>query len=121
MNIDRVMILPAALTPLARTLAAGLSPAGEGMFVTPLYDATNTITHYISSGWIGEEFGALIVDADALFTACKGAATLAQCNALVGQSIVSDGTVMIDGVEMAEDAHGLIARMGFTLSSGVMP
>lgn len=109
MNINRVIIIPASLTPLARALAAGLSPAGEGMFTTPLYDATNTITHYISSGWIGEEFGALIADADLLFATCEGATTIEQCTALVSQSIVS-----------TDEPHGLIATMGLTLS-GVMP
>lgn len=108
MNTFRTIIIPASLTPLARALAGGLSPAGEGMFVTLLYDATNTITHYISSGWIGEEFGTLIMDADALFVACKGMATLEQCQALVSQSVVSD-------VEI-KDPHVLIAEMGLSLS-----
>lgn len=110
MNINRTIIIPTSLTPLARALAAGLAPAGAGMFVTPLYDTTNTITHYISSGWIGEEFGALITDADLLFAACKGAATLEQCNALISQSVVS-----------ADEPHALIAGMGLTLSGGVVP
>lgn len=104
-NIFHTIIIPASLAPLARALGAGLSPAGAGMFVTPLYDATNTITHYISSGWIGEEFGTLITDADLLFEACAGAATIEQCTALVSQSTVS-----------TDEPHSLIATMGLTLS-----
>lgn len=109
MSIFRSIIIPASLITLARALAAGLSPAGAGMFITPLYNAAGTITHYISSGWIGEEFGALITDADLLFAACKGAATLDQCTALVSQSTVS-----------TDEPHSLIASMGLTLY-GVTP
>lgn len=108
MNIFRTIIIPASLTPLARALGAGLSPAGDGMFITPLYDATNTVTHYVSSGWIGEEFGALIMDADLLFAACEGAATLAQCQALVSKSTVS-----------TDEPHSLIATMGLSLYGAV--
>lgn len=115
MNILRTILIPTALAPLARALAAGLSPAGAGMFTRTVYDATDKVTYYISSGWIGEDFGALITDANALFAACKGAATLAQCQALVAQSIVSDGTALIDGAVVPEDAHALIARIGVHL------
>ena len=50
-DIARTMIVPAALAPLARALAAGLSPGGVGMFQTGLSPTgAEPATHYVSSG-----------------------------------------------------------------------
>lgn len=88
------MIVPAALAPLARALAAGLSPAGAGMFVVPLSPTGELpATHYVSSGGIQQEFADAIASGDALYAACQAAVapvTLEQCNALVAQSDVTD-------------------------------
>lgn len=128
MNINRTIIIPAMLTPLARALAEAQSAGGVGMFATPLYTGAN-ITHYISSGWIDEAFDALLplhsiqvtktgtvvtppsqavkdASANLLFNAGKGMATLAQCQALVETSIVINCDV--------EGAQATVARMGLT-------
>jgi hypothetical protein len=79
----------AALAPLARVLAAAQSPGGVGMFERACYTG-GAITHYISSGQISAEFDVLLTDANALFAAAGGAATLAQCQDLISTSIVRD-------------------------------
>lgn len=87
------LIIPATLAPLARALAAGLSPRGEGMFTAALSSTgQEPATHYVSSGFIDTAIGELLNDADALYAACQAAGasvTLAQCQALVSQSDVS--------------------------------
>ena len=112
--VKLTMIVPAALTPLARGLAAALSPAGAGMFTVPcapieadprnrntrpgreaVVYAPQAPTHYASSGFIEEEFAALVVDAQAMFAAVQTAGapvTQEQCEALVSQSIVIPGS-----------------------------
>lgn len=105
-NINRTILVPATLAPLARALAAGLSAGGTGMFEVPLCKA-GQITYYVSSGWIDEGFGMALTDADALFSACGGAATLAQCQALVAQSIVVDCDV--------ESAQATMDKLGLTV------
>lgn len=91
---DFTLIVPVALTPLARALAAGLSPRGAGMFTAALSPTgQEPATHYVSSGRIDAEIGAVLTDANALYAACQQAGasvTLAQCQALVSQSDVSN-------------------------------
>ena len=106
-NINRTILIPTTLAPLARALAAGLSSGGAGMFEVPLYK-DGQITYYVSSGWIDEAFDTVLTDADALFAACGGAATLTQCQALVAQSIVVDCDV--------ECAQATFERLGLLLS-----
>lgn len=126
-NVARTILIPASLTPLARALAAGLSSAGAGMFTTALaaISAPTTPTYYISSGLIDASFAGLLHDAGLLYAACQAAkppasVTLAQCQALVAQSVVSDGTttVLIDGVSTVvnEGPHELIARLGLKIN-----
>lgn len=116
MNVLRTILIPAGLAPLARALAAGLSPAGEGMFVRGLAPSNESEpTYYVSSGPIGEDFAELITDADKLHAACGGQATLSDCQALVSQSVVSDGFHEIDGEQVAEDPFALFARLGLVL------
>ena len=102
------LIVTAQLTPLARALAAGLSPGGVGMFTTGLSaDGNEPATHFISSGWINAEIGELLTDADALYAACVEAGaevTLAQCQALVTTSDVSD-----------EEAVAALERLGLQM------
>lgn len=109
MNINRTIIIPAALAPLARALSVGMSAGGVGMFETPLYTGAE-ITHYVSSGWIDEAFDVVLSDADALFAACGGAATLEQCQALTGTSEVADCDI--------ESAQATFDRLGVTLGTG---
>jgi len=60
-DIFRTMILPADVTPLAQQIASTLSPAGAGMWTTPLSPiAEGPATHYISTGYIGEDFAHMV-------------------------------------------------------------
>ena len=60
-DIFRTMLLPASVTPLAQRIAATLSPAGAGMWVTGLAPtAEGPATHYISSGYSGPEFAHMV-------------------------------------------------------------
>lgn len=106
MNVNRTIIVTAANAPLARTLASTLAAGGVNMFETPLYTGA-IITHYVSSGWINSDYDLMLTDADALFAACEGAATLLQCQTLVSTSIVIDCDT--------EGAYDTFARLGLTI------
>lgn len=72
---------------------------------------TSPATHYVSTGMIGTEFAAMLVDADALYAACQsvGASiTLEQCQALVSSADVSE-----------EQPFEAFARVGLEMVSGV--
>ena len=58
----RTLICTAATTPLARDIAATLSPSGgENMWLTGLSATGNApATHYVSTGLIAPEFAALV-------------------------------------------------------------
>jgi hypothetical protein len=58
----RTLITTAATTPLARNIAATLSPtAGQNMWLTGLSATGNApATHYVSTGLISPEFAALV-------------------------------------------------------------
>ena len=58
----RSLICTAATTPLARDIAATLSPtAGQNMWLTGLSATGNApATHYVSTGLISPEFAALV-------------------------------------------------------------
>lgn len=95
MNTFQTLIVTAALTPLARALAAGLSPTGgAGMFATGLSsNGEEPASHFVSSGHIDNKIAELLTDAEALHAACVAAeasVTLTQCEALVSTSDVSD-------------------------------
>lgn len=122
----RAIIIPAAHAPLARSLAAGLTPAGAGMWTTPLrpVGSTGEATHYVSAGEISNEFSVLLYNPGALHAACVKAGaqvTREQIDALLAAAIVSDGFyTYIDaktGVEMRveEGPHALLARLDLEL------
>ena len=57
----RSLITTAATTPLARDIAATLSPAGANMWLAGLSATGNApATHYVSTGLISPEFAALV-------------------------------------------------------------
>ena len=58
----RTLVTSAATTPLARDIAATLSPsAGQNMWLTGLSATGNApATHYVSTGLISPEFAALV-------------------------------------------------------------
>ena len=59
----RTLILPAAVTPLAREIAVTLSPGGIGMWTTGLSPTgAEPATHFISTGLISPEFAHMVPD-----------------------------------------------------------
>ncbi len=60
-DIFRTLIVPADHAVLARSIAAAFGPGGENMWTTPLSPAgANSATHFISTGFIPEEFAYLV-------------------------------------------------------------
>lgn len=61
-DVFRTLIVESADVDLARTIAATLDPAhSQGMWETPLSSTgAEPATHYISTGYIGEGFAALV-------------------------------------------------------------
>lgn len=109
------MIVQADHAPLARELAAALSPAGVGMFTSGLVPAGSAPgtepTHFISTGKIDAQFGPLLQDAEALYSAGIAAGvlcSLAQVQALVDSSDVSQ-----------EQPFSAMARLGVELQQPV--
>ena len=98
--IHRTIIVPAALVAAARELGAALSPAGAGMYSTPLSPAgSEPATHWVSSGLIDESFAAVLSSPEALYDYARAGAleqgltltaTLADAQALLAQGDVSD-------------------------------
>ncbi len=81
------------------------------MFATPLSPTGQLpATHFISSGWIGSQFAALLTDADAMYAAAQAAivqVTLAQCQALIAESDVTDPET--------ENPFAAMARLGLVM------
>lgn len=106
------IIVTAANQPLAQSLCAGLAgDSGAGMFTTALSASGQAAaSHYISTGCIQQEFAALMQDANAMFAAAQQAGasvTLAQCQALVGDSTVQDAEI--------EGPFATMARLGLVM------
>lgn len=60
MDTFRTLIIPADDAPLARFIAAAFGPGGVGMWTTDLSaDGEEPTTHYISAGFIPDEFVSL--------------------------------------------------------------
>ena len=61
-DVFRTMIVPAAKTPLAQSIATTIAPtAGQGMWTTPLSpDGQEPATHYVSTGYIAPEWDVLM-------------------------------------------------------------
>jgi len=59
-DIFRTLILPANTVQLARDIASALSPAGSGMWTTALSSDNITASHYISTGFISEDFAYMV-------------------------------------------------------------
>jgi hypothetical protein len=104
----RNIFVPADLAPLARMLAAGLSPAGAGMLVVGASPTTaGPATYFISSGPIQPQFAAAIADPALLYEAAVAAGvmvTFEDCVELVSRSDVS--------TDAPRDA---LARLGLVL------
>ena len=125
MYVNFTMIVPAEHAPLARALAAHLAgPPGDGMWLTGLSASGQApATHYVSSGPVGEEFDAMLTDADTLWGAVQMSAesglksvdaiTRADCVALVESAVVVD----LDD----EPVFDTLARLGLEIVTNDAP
>lgn len=119
----RTIIIPAAIVTKARTVGSELSAAGEGMYVTGLrpIGSTGLPTHYVSSGFLRDEFNTAITNAIALYNAAaQGAAsqgkpfttTQTDANDLIANGLVHAG---FDSSGNVEDPHQLFKRLGLEI------
>jgi hypothetical protein len=117
-DVFQTMIVTAACAPLARTIAAAISPeGGKDMFLTGLVPADGPAdaepTHYISTGKIHPQFVGLLADASLLHAAATAAGvdcTLADCQALVDEADVSEEKPF-----PSEEGQGALARLGLQI------
>lgn len=101
----------------ARTIAAALSPAGFSEFRIPLRPIGDTgpATHWLTSGWLGEQFVALARDPDALYAVTSGAGlpyTLDQLKAMHERAVIvpvedqdAQSFIAAQGMEIAQEAE----------------
>jgi hypothetical protein len=92
-KVFRTMIVTAGIVPTARQLAEAV-PAGLGMFVAA-YSPTGTepATHFVSEGWIEEQFAIALESPEALvamLAAVGVTMTLTDAEALLSQATVSE-------------------------------
>lgn len=92
METFRTMIVPVEHVALARSLAEGLSKAGgANMWLTPLSSTgTAPATHFISTGYIKEEFAVLMTDAQLIHNACDASVPLVSIQAMLSASDISE-------------------------------
>jgi hypothetical protein len=92
-KVFRTMIVSAAIAPTARQLAEAV-PAGLGMFVAA-YSPTGTepATHFVSEGWIEEQFAVALESPEALVAMLAAVGVtmpLADAQGLLSQATVSE-------------------------------
>lgn len=106
MNIERVILIKQGDVELARASAAILSPEhGVGMFTAPVYNEFGDVVYYISSGWIDSQVIRYMTDPVALYSITNSFATLAECESLINNGILS-----------TDDPHSLLNSLGLTLN-----
>ena len=129
-EVFRTIIILAGPAIKARALGASLSPAGAGMYLTGLSPGgTGEPTHYISSGWIGEDFASLIplttFDEDGIPTTTPGQPAIllgAAKQRAEGAGITLNVTLaqvqaILDTSDVTEqDPFVAIARLGLMLT-----
>lgn len=105
------IVVPAETAQTYRDLAASLHPAGEGMFLTPLYSGEE-LTHYISTGKIDAVFTDVLQDPE-LFAQETG------CSEEEAQGL-QDGITYIAVGEGGEEPplhnHEAIQSLGLSLT-----
>ena len=125
MDIFRTLILTAEVTPLAQQIAATLSPAGSGMWITGLSPSgTAPATHYISTGYIGPDFAHMVPSQTyeqddtghwQLVSTAPGdpEAVTAACNALGLQVTLEQVGAIFSAADVTEqEPFTAMARMG---------
>lgn len=101
--VHRCMIVHASIAETCGELAAGLTPAGAGMWTTPLSSTgIPPAAAYISSGLVDQVLADLLVSPEALATG-------------TGISL-SDAATILDRSDISEeDPHTALERLGFKL------
>ncbi len=108
MPVLSTMIVPAALVNQVRSLAIALAgDAAAGMWTTELSpDGSTPPTHYVSSGYIDEQFASIIASPEALAVAAP--IPLPAAAAILAGCVISDGPPMSviaqAGLQLAQDA-----------------
>lgn len=108
-------IVPTETAETYRAMASALHPAGEGMFITPLFTGAE-LTHYISTGLIDTIFTDVVTD-PVKFSQAAGV-SLAEAQALKdGFTYLAVGTEAEDE-ETPPPLHGkqAIAALGLSLA-----
>ena len=113
--IRATIIVPADSVEMFRSIAASLSPSGEGMFVVPLYTGAD-LTHYISTGMIWQIFADTISSPE-LFSQATGT-SLQEALAIQG-AITYLAIGDSDGEEPVLHNRDAIAHLGLSLSPQV--
>lgn len=99
----RCMIVPDGIAERCRELAATLTPAGAGMWTTPLSPTgAEPATHYISSGLVDQVLADMLESPEAL--ADGTGITLAEAQAILSAADVSQ-----------DDPHDAMTRLGLIL------
>lgn len=123
-DVFATFIVPAGKAERARRIAGALSPGGVGMWMRGASPTGQPpATHYVSSGWVSEQFVPPTKDGALLHAAAQQAkdpATRAECDELVALCDVSHGrraAVGEDGIEreVDETPHERLERMGLKL------
>lgn len=103
--VHRCMIVSASIAETCRELASNLTPAGAGMWTTPLSLTGNLpATAYISSGMVDQVLADLLESPEAL--AAGTGISLSDAAAILSRSDISE-----------EDPHTAMDRLGFKLIS----
>lgn len=127
MDQFRTLILTASVTPLAQRIAATLSPAGSGMWITPLAPtAEGPATHFISTGYIGQEFAHMVpcqtweqVDGEWVMTSSEPGspeAVYQVCTAAGMEVTLEAVEVVFAGADVtAQEPFTALARLGLVM------
>lgn len=122
MNIMRTLIVPAGIANAAKQIARECDAQGEGMFVSALSPTGNLpATHYVSSGYMDEQFGVALENAINLHSAAvAGAAKQGRPQLSTQQdatNVLTNGVVHAGFNDLGEPEtpHELFARLGLKL------
>lgn len=101
--VHRCLIVPAALQVQCQALAASLTPAGAGMWTTPMSTTgSGSPTHFISSGLVDKVLADLLDSPQALATGTG--IPLTQAQVILAAADVS-----------TDEPHVAMARLGLKL------
>ena len=125
----RVIVVPAAFQQLAQGLceAAAEGDAGKGMFTTGLSpDGSAPATHYISSGYIFQEFADLLpltavnydIEGSPILSTRPGNVAVVEAMAAQAGFDLAPGTIgaLFDAIDVTEvGPHERLAQLGLSI------